>query len=125
MSTNLIKLPFLVRKKFSIHGHDDTVTLGIFFFVDVHREINSTHDPVAKFFVDDFLDCPSVDVGDFEKAIDEGVFGDEFGIRSFKWEFGKGSRDIWAKIEEIGKFFRVIRDEAVLPQDNGGGKYIG
>src|SRR5699024_1604007 len=70
-----IYLPLFIRQKLSIHCYNYAISIGIFFFLNIHCKVNSTHNSITKFVMDDFFLCGSVYWCAFVKAINERVNG--------------------------------------------------
>ena len=49
-------------------------------FLDIHRKIDCTHDPVAKLFVDQFLDRLTVHQVDLMESVNQRIFRNIEGI---------------------------------------------
>ena len=68
-----INLPFLIGKKFAIHGHDDAIPSRWGFFLHRECEINRRHDAITKFFLDHVLEGQSIHLQNFVEAIQQRI----------------------------------------------------
>ena len=54
-------LPLLIGQELAAHGDFHPVSLGIFYFLDFHGEIDGAHDPIPEFLMNQLLEGISID----------------------------------------------------------------
>src|SRR6266545_4680498 len=67
------RLEFFVRQEFAVERHDHAISLRIFFTLNFHVEVDSAHNAVAEFLMDQRFDRWPVDLNQFIESVNRWV----------------------------------------------------
>src|SRR4051812_19775777 len=84
---NLESLPLLVRQKFAIISHHDTISFRIFDFLDIHLKVDGTHNAAPEHLVDKGFESSAIDLCNFVEPVDEWIHGHGTVERAFHGHF--------------------------------------